>query len=76
MEIVMLHTSKPEAYLTPETLNQPGKCPDCGALTVLALGVMHLGHFNFNGEPREGLIWTCSDRCFLSWEHIQFMGSA
>ena len=51
-------------------------CPDCGANSILAAGVLHLGHFNFNGEPREGLIWTCSGQCFLSWEHRQFMGHA
>ena len=31
-------------------------------------------HVIHDGEVREGLIWTCSDRCFLSWEHPSFMG--
>ena len=72
----MLHTSSPLAYIAAEKLVEPAKCPDCGANSILAAGVLHLGHFNFNGKLREGLIWTCSDKCFLSWEHPQFMGHA
>ena len=72
----MLHTSSPAAFIAPEKLAESAKCPDCGAKSILAAVVLHLGHFNFNGEPREGLIWTCSDKCFLSWEHPQFMGHA
>ena len=72
----MLHTSSPAAFIATEKLAESAKCPDCGASSILAAGVLHLGHFNFNGEPCEGLIWTCSDKCFLSWEHPQFMGHA
>jgi hypothetical protein len=72
----MLHTSSPLDYISAEKLVEPAKCPDCGAQSILAAGVLHLGHFNFNGELREGLIWTCSHKCFLSWEHPQFMGHA
>ena len=72
----MLHTSSPLAYIAAEKLVQPAKCSDCGGNSILAEGVLHLGHFNFKGELREGLIWTCSDKCFLSWEHPQFMGHA
>ena len=72
----MLHTSSPAAYIDTERLAQYAKCPECGASAMLVAGVLHLGHYDFNGEPRQGLIWTCSDRCFLSWEHSQFMGHA
>jgi hypothetical protein len=72
----MLHTSSPAAYIAAEKLTESAKCPECGADSILAAGVLHLGHFNLNGEPCEGLIWTCSDKCFLSWEHSQFMGHA
>jgi hypothetical protein len=72
----MLHTSSPAAYIAAEKLAESAKCPDCGADASLAAGVLHLGHYNFNGEAHQGLIWTCSDKCFLSWEHPQFMGHA
>jgi hypothetical protein len=72
----MLYTSSPAAYIAEEKLAEPATCPDCGAHSILAAGVLHLGHFNFNGNLREGFIWTCSDKCFLSWEHPQFMGHA
>jgi hypothetical protein len=61
----MLHTSSPAAYITPEKLAEPATCPDCGVNSILATGVFHLGHFNYDGEPREGLIWTCSNKCVL-----------
>jgi hypothetical protein len=72
----MLHTSSPAAYIITEKLAEPATCPNCGASSILAAGVLHLGHFNYDGEPHEGLIWTCSNKCFLSWEHPQFMGHA
>ena len=72
----MLHTSSPAAYLGAEKLARSVKCPDCGANSMLSAGVLHLGHFKYNGELCEGLVWTCSDKCFLSWEHPQFMGHA
>jgi hypothetical protein len=72
----MLHTSNPAAYVALEKLAESVKCPDCGASSILSAGVFHLGHYYLSGEPRRGLIWTCSDKCFLSWEHPQFMGHA
>ena len=72
----MLYTSSPAAYIAEEKLAEPVICPDCGAHSTLAAGVLHLGHFDFNGEPHQGLIWTCCNKCFLSWEHQQFMGHA
>jgi len=71
----MLHSASPSAYMASDKLAEPATCPDCGARTVLSVGVVHLGHYSFEGEVREGLIWTCSDRCFLSWEHPQFMAT-
>jgi len=70
----MLHTTKPADYIPAEKLTEPSNCPDCGAHGVLSVGVIHLGHYRYNGQVRQGLIWTCSDRCFLSWEAAHFMG--
>lgn len=61
-------------YIPAEKLADPSNCPDCGARFILSVGVIHLGHYCFKGEVHEGLIWTCSDRCFLSFEAAQFMG--
>ena len=72
----MLHTTSPAAYFDAEKLAQSRECLVCGAKSIVAAGVLHLGHYEFNGEPRKGLIWTCSDKCFLSWEQAQFMGHA
>lgn len=71
----MLHSASPSAYMASERLADTAICPDCGARTVLSVGVVHLGHYCHDGAVQEGLIWTCSDRCFLSWEHSQFMAS-
>jgi hypothetical protein len=70
----MLHTTKPADYIPAEKLADPSNCPDCGARFILSVGVIHLGHYCLKGEVHEGLIWTCSDRCFLSFEAAQFMG--
>ena len=70
----MLHTTKPSDYIPPERLTDPSNCPDCGARSVLSVGVVHLAHYNLKGQVYEGLIWTCSDQCFLSWEPAQYMG--
>ena len=70
----MLHTTKPADYISAERLTEPSNCPDCGANSVMSVGVIHLGHYHYNGQVCQGLIWTCSDRCFLSWESADFMG--
>jgi hypothetical protein len=71
----MLHTSNPEAYVRPENLDKDACCPECGVKTIVACGVLHVGHYNAGSEVKSGLIWTCSNRCFLAWEHPRFMGS-
>ena len=70
----MLHSASPTVYVPSERLAEPAICPNCSAKVALSGGVIHLGHYDYDGEVREGLIWTCSDRCFLSWEHPSFMG--
>lgn len=72
----MLHTTAPADYIPAERLAEPCRCPECNAPTILAVGVLHLGHYAVNGEVREGLIWTCSDLCFLKFENSRFMGKA
>jgi hypothetical protein len=72
----MLHSSSPAAYIAADKLAQLAVCPDCGLRTNLAVGVFHLGHYVSNGEVKRGLIWTCSDKCFLSWEPLQLMGQS
>jgi len=74
MEVLMLHSTSPTTYVPYERLTETAICPDCGAKLTLWGGVIHLGHYDYDGEVCEGLIWTCSDRCFLSWEHARFMG--
>ena len=69
----MLHSASPITYVSAEQLAQAAVCPHCGAKTTLLGGVIHLGHYKCQGEIREGLIWTCSAKCFLSWEHHSFM---
>jgi hypothetical protein len=69
----MLHTTNPADYIPAERLAEPCNCPDCGARTVLSVGVIHLGHYRLQGRVQEGLIWTCSHHCFLSWEAVHFM---
>jgi hypothetical protein len=71
-----MHTADPAAFIAAERLAQPAKCPECNAPAILAIGRIHLGHYKANGEVREGLIWTCSDACFLSWEPSQLMAQA
>jgi hypothetical protein len=72
----MLHSSAPQAFCAPEALANEARCPDCSIVTILGVGVVHLGHYNANGQVKCGLIWTCSDKCFLSFESSQFMGRA
>lgn len=74
MEISMLHSASPTSYVPPERLTEPAICPACDAKLTLSHGVIHLGHYDYDGKVRAGLIWTCSDKCFLSWEHSSFMG--
>ena len=69
----MLHSASPAAYVPSERLSETAICPDCGARAAVSGGVIHLGHYTHEGELREGLIWTCSDKCFLSWENPVFM---
>lgn len=73
----MLHTSKPVDYFPQEALAQIGICPECSTHITLAVGVIHLGHY-FNGQNvvSEGLLWTCSDKCFLNFEARQYMARA
>jgi hypothetical protein len=73
MEAIVLHSANPTAYVPYERLAETAACPDCGARAALSDGVIHLGHYDYEGEVREGLIWTCSDKCFLSWESSSFM---
>jgi hypothetical protein len=70
----MLHSASPTTFVPSERLAETATCPNCSAKIALWGGVIHLGHYDFHGEVREGLIWTCSDRWFLSWEHPSFMG--
>jgi len=70
----MLHTTRPADYIAAEKLTEPSNCPDCGARSVLSVGVIHLAHYRFKGEVCQGLVWMCSDKCFLSWEDTKFMG--
>lgn len=72
----MLHTSKPEAFIPPENLTKEAICPECQFHTIVACGVLHVGHYNAGREIKQGLIWTCSDKCFLSFESERFMGTA
>lgn len=72
----MLHSCKPLDYIPADRLAEPAVCPDCGERATLAIGVIHLGHYSADGQVKNGLIWTCSDMCFLQWEHKQFMGNA
>jgi hypothetical protein len=72
----MLHTSAPANYIAAEKLAEPAICPECQASTILAIGRIHLGHYTANGELKEGLVWTCSDLCYLAFENSQFMGRA
>jgi len=74
MEAIMLHSASPTTYVPSSKLAEIATCPDCGAKVILSDGVIHLGHYDYDGKVRQGLIWTCSDRCFLSWEHPSFMG--
>jgi hypothetical protein len=69
----MLHSASPSTFVPSERLAETAICPNCSAKVALWGGVIHLGHYDYEGEVREGLIWTCSDRCFLSWEHRSFM---
>lgn len=70
----MLHTTKPADYIPADKLAAPSNCPDCGAKSELSDGVVHLAHYLLKGRVHQALIWTCSNRCFLSWEAAQFMG--
>jgi hypothetical protein len=70
----MLHSASPTTFLPSGRLAETAICPNCSAKVALWCGAIHLGHYDYDGEVRQGLIWTCSDRCFLSWEHPRFMG--
>lgn len=69
-----MHTANPAAFIAPERLADPAKCPECQSPAILAIGRVHLGHYNAGSEVKTGIIWTCSDECFLKWEHQTFMG--
>jgi hypothetical protein len=70
----MLHSASPTTFVPSERLTEAAICPNCSVKVALSDGVIHLGHYDYNGKVRAGLIWTCSDSCFLSWEHSSFMG--
>lgn len=71
----MLHCTSPKEYLPAKSLGEVGICPDCSNKLILAIGVIHLAHYvNNDGTSVEGLLWLCSDKCFLSFEARQFMG--
>lgn len=73
----MLHQTNPAAYIPAERLSEPGNCAECGCVTQLSEGVMHLGHYHLgNGTMACGLLWLCSHKCFLSWEHKDYMGNS
>lgn len=72
----MLHSCNPVDYIPADRLAEPAICPDCGGRATLAIGVIHLGHYSADGQVKRSLIWTCSNECFLQWEHKQFMGNA
>jgi len=53
----MLHTTKPADYISAERLTEPSNCPDCGANSVVSVGVIHLGHYL---QHREHVIFAGS----------------
>lgn len=78
LEGVMIHTCNPIEWFPIERLEEPARCVECGAHTILAEGVVNMGHYvhtyqNGIQEERESFIWTCSYTCFLNFEHRKFM---
>jgi len=74
----MLHCSKPSDFgLTAEVLAKSANCPECGNSVPFGAGRLHIGHYF---DPKQqlcaGIVWTCSDLCYLSFESPQFMGRA
>ena len=72
----MLHTTKPADYISAERLTEPSNCPDCGANSVMSVGVIHLGHYLYNGQVRQdssghALIGaSCHGNRRTSWEIV------
>lgn len=72
----MLHTTKPADYISAERLTDPSNCPDCGAHSVMSVGVIHLGHYLYNGQVRRdssghALIGaTCHGNRRTSWQSV------
>jgi hypothetical protein len=74
----MLHCSKPSDFGLPsEVLAKNADCPECGTSVPFGAGRLHIGHYF---DPKQqlcaGIVWTCSDLCYLSFENPQFMGRA
>jgi hypothetical protein len=51
-------------------------CPSCGQHRLIEQGVVHVGHYQNRGTEHSGLLWFCTDQCFLAFEHRKFMGAA
>mgnify|MGYP001600034030 CR=1 FL=1 len=72
----MLHTLNPVAYLPENKLHEVGNCPNCQTATALGKGVIVLAHYMSHGKAAQGLLWLCSQECYLSWEHKDYLHKA
>jgi hypothetical protein len=74
----MLHCSKPADFgLTSKVLAKKVNCPECGKSIPFGAGKLHIGHYlDFNQQLCAGIVWTCSDLCYLTSENSSFMCKA
>jgi hypothetical protein len=70
----MLHSASPTNHVPSDRLAKPPCAPSVVPKPPCRV-VIHLGDFEYDSEVREGLIWTCSDRGFLSWEHPRYVAT-
>jgi len=74
----MLHCSRPSEFgLSSEVLAKNAECPACRKSIPFGAGKLHIGHYlNLDQQLCAGIVWTCSDRCYLDFENPYFMGRA
>lgn len=74
----MLHSSKPEAFVSNEYLHRQWTCLNCDQSFVFGNGFVGLCHYNRKETQtiEVGLICFCSTECLLDFEPISKMGKA
>lgn len=72
----MLHSLRPEHFVSAQYLRTPWECPECQRNFLFGQGVVFLAHYRVTdtGDVKQGLVCFCSTTCLLLWEHPEMLG--